>query len=113
MELVLDEGAKGEAIVRLSGELTVADVLAVRQTFLKVLEESQEILVDLGAAETIDSYFLQLLCSAHRSCILNQKKLSFSNPPSASVQGIFALAGFVRNQGCSQCPANVKCLWSA
>jgi anti-anti-sigma regulatory factor len=105
----------GALVIRLAGAATIEQAESLRQLLLDTVEqgaqEQKAIRINCGQVTEIDSFILQMLCSAHRTCISRQILLTWDGPPSAPVKEVIRHAGFLRSAGCSLCPDDQRCLW--
>ena len=94
-----------------AGELTIQHVAAFRDEFVRALEASDNILVDLSAASEVDLSFFQLLCSSHRTAVEMNKSLCLAGWPKNLLQTLED-AGFDRHVGCVlDCQGS--CIWAS
>ena len=112
MLMTTEPSGESRNILRLAGEASIVQARELKDALLEALQGSEAVEVDISGLESIDFYALQLLCAAHRCAITQGKCLSFRGVAADDVSRIMALAGFLRQQGCSHCPKDVKCLWT-
>ncbi len=111
LTLTRDPADQQTGILKIAGEVTVEDAAQLHQALLDGLNECGQLQIDCQAATGIDFFALQLLCSAHRTSIVRDKRLYFSGRLSATVAEGLRRIGFARQSGCSLCPASERCLW--
>ena len=99
-------------VLRLEGAATVETADQLREALLNNLRDQEHLLVDSSQLEQIDFYTLQMLCSAHRTSVAWGKCLTFSGAPGSLVDAASRAGGFARINGCTLCPADVRCMWS-
>ena len=104
----IQEGDK--SLLRLQGEFIVQYISEARDILLKVFEETDNVEVSLENVTAMDVSSLQLLCSAHRSFVQNQKSLKISNEVPPVVLECVSDAGFMRRMSCPLGTGNT-CLW--
>lgn len=94
----------------LQGELTVEQILPVRDNLKNALEAVRSLDIDLEEVTEIDLSFLQILCAAHRTALKTGKTLKLAgNPPQVFLQAMED-NGYSRQSGCSL-DAGKTCLW--
>lgn len=105
----------GALVIRLAGAATIEQAEALRQLLLDTLEqgerEQKAVRINCGQVTEIDSFILQMLCSAHRTSVSRQVLFSWDGPPAPAVRDVIRHGGFLRNTGCSLCPDDQRCLW--
>lgn len=84
----------------LDGELTVSNAAAFRERFLEALKQSDQVEIDLDAVRAVDLAGLQLLCSAHRTAVVQGKTLTLKEGQVPALQKARAMSGFVLNRSC-------------
>jgi anti-anti-sigma regulatory factor len=101
----------GEKIrVVLNGELTLPQANELRKTFLKTLEESDDISIVLESVQGADLSLLQLICSLHRSALRQNKHIKLEGCLSRAMKVVVDAAGFSRHVGC-KVDLDKSCLW--
>ncbi len=100
--------SEGSTLV-LQGDLSIESAGAVKEALQEAMEQAESLAVDLSGFDSGDLSFLQLLCSAHRASVQNNKKLSISKQSDAFKHLVVA-AGFCRAKGCTEVSAE-NCLW--
>lgn len=107
----IQQTAKGTvSVVRLEGELTIQDAVALRDTLMEAFEAADGVRVNTEMVEAIDLSCLQLLCSAHRTALALNKSF-FIEACAAPVVKASEDAGFARHTGCS-IDIRQSCIWS-
>ena len=105
----------GALVIRLAGVATIEQAEPLRQLLLDTIEQGEReqkvVRVNCGQVTEIDSFILQMLCSAHRTSVSRQIRFSWDGPPAAPVMEVIRHAGFLRNTGCSLCPDDQRCMW--
>jgi len=81
--------AEGRKVMRVAGELTLAGTPPLRAALLEALNAGDSVVLDLRDVKEIDLCGLQILCSAHRTFIRQDRTLSLANVP----QRVRTLAG--------------------
>lgn len=89
MEIVSESNGRARCL-RLAGELTIYNAMAVKEALLDALAESSEVVLDLEAVAEIDTSGVQLLITAVREA-KNAGKLLSLHGPSGAVRGLIEL----------------------
>lgn len=87
------EGGKG--VLVLSGDFTVAEAAAFKESLAQAVASCPDLAVDLAGVERADLTFLQLLRAAHLSLSRQGKALECAGPMPPSVIGVAEEAGFL------------------
>ena len=85
----------GKGILVLSGEFTVAEAGALKESLLAAVAACPDLSVDLSGVERADLTFLQLLRSAHLSLSRQGKGLECVGAVPPAVVGVADEAGFL------------------
>src|SRR6056297_2112657 len=105
----------GALVIRLAGVATIEEAEPLRRLLLDAVEQAEQeqkaVRINCGQVTEIDSFILQMLCSAHRTSVSRQVLFSWDGPPAPPVMEIIRHAGFSRNSGCSLCPDHQRCMW--
>jgi anti-anti-sigma factor len=94
----------------LSGELTIAHALEIREAFLALLAKARDAEIDLSEATGIDVSGLQILCSLHRSSVAKGVSVCLKKGVPDDLVETIRTAGYLRDKGCSLDAAGT-CLW--
>lgn len=94
----------------LDGDLVLRHIASLKVELQAALAESDQLLLDLSAAGTVDLAFLQLLCSAHRSAVQSNKSFALAGKLPEDFQRKLKEAGFARHVGCGRDDQR-SCLW--
>jgi ABC-type transporter Mla MlaB component len=94
----------------LDGDITVNTAEELRTHLIKAMINVEELSVEFGNIGDIDLSCLQLLCSAHRSAVRMNKRVTVSGAWPDRFRKTVRDAGFERNVGCSLDSCN-SCLW--
>ncbi|WP_029917333.1 STAS domain-containing protein [Pelobacter seleniigenes] len=112
--LALNEevASDGALVVSLEGEATVENLDQVKEALLAALLNHDQVLVNCDRLESIDIFFIQLLCSAHRTAVAQEKKFALLDSLPSSLRDTVKVAGFIRQHGCrSGSGGDRYCLW--
>ncbi len=102
----------GALVVSLEGDATVENLDRVKQVLLGALLNNDRVLVNCDRLEAIDIFFIQLLCSAHRTAAAREKEFALLGSLPPSLRDTVKVAGFIRQHGCrSGSGGNRDCLW--
>ncbi len=105
----------GALVIRLVGSATIEQAEPLRRLLLDAVEQGEQeqkaVRINCAQVTEIDSFILQMLCSAHRTCVSRQVFFLWDGPPAPPVMEVIRHAGFLRNAGCSLCPEDQFCMW--
>ena len=87
------------ARVKLDGALTVRTVANARTSLLAALADHPAVLVDCGAAESVDLTFIQLLLAARLSARQAGKPFSLAAPATGALRAALEQGGFLPPSG--------------
>lgn len=104
------QGKVGQ-IVKLTGEVTIAQAAPLRDALLGALAEADDLQLDLSELSAVDLSGLQLLCAAHRSARTRGKNLQVIDGGNGIFREAARAAGFAVHLGCAQ-ESWGCCLWS-
>jgi anti-anti-sigma regulatory factor len=96
--------------ITLDGEVTLSEAELLRSLLIKAIIACDEVHVDFGSLARIDLSCLQLLCSAHRSAVRLDKRLTLAGNWPAPFREMVNGSGFKRTCGC-RLDRNNSCLW--
>lgn len=105
-----DPEVKGKQILKVTGDVTIADACGFHEALLAALSETSELQVDLTETTGMDLTGLQLLCAAHQSAVLGGKWLHINDEGNMIFRDIAAGAGFRRHTGCAR-DTSFSCIW--
>ncbi len=95
----------------INGKLTIENAAELQKILRKTLGEADNLIINLEKVTEVDMSCLQLLCSAHKTFIDNNKSFAITANTSESFTETVKDSGFLRHIGCdSKCDAS--CLWS-
>jgi len=98
--------------VLLTGELNINRVGEIKEALLRAIESHSLAQVRIVDAVDIDTAFLQLLCSAHRSAVQAGRDLRLQIESSPLFHRQLRDCGFLRHTGC-RLDCNDSCIWVA
>jgi len=105
------EESGNNTTLTISGELTVQNASALQGIFIRSLESSSNLTINLIDITDMDLSFLQLLCSVHRTSADLKKNLTLSRPCPDIFKAVVKSAGYLRRTGCAlDCDKN--CIWA-
>ena len=112
-EVRTDIAAGGtEVTLFLRGDLTMVCAKECRAVLLETLQDVDNIHLNLHEVETADVSLIQLICAAHRECVLTGKTMTLDDGPGAVVNELLEKAGYAKPLGCTDnCKAT--CLWGS
>ena len=97
-------------ILALNGELTIARAVELKAMLTASLKRAENVHIQLEAVTAVDLSCLQLLCSAHRTALDLNKKLTLNCQESEVFMQVAEYSGYLRHKGCM--PNTFECcLW--
>ncbi len=99
-----------EGTLSLEGDLTMAEAKDTKNVLLEAIGEVDTLLLDLQKIESVDVSFIQVLCAAHRECLLSEKSIFLRDEVSDIMATLLARAGYSKQCGCFPA-AQKSCLW--
>ncbi len=103
--------ASGLGVVILDGDLTIDHAAGIKNILIQALESAKEVSIRLRDVTAADISCLQLLCSAHKTAVKSDKKITLDDGCSEIFRQTVADAGFSRSRECQQNPYG-SCFWS-
>lgn len=110
MEIRAEQLADAETLI-FSGEMTVSSAEGIRTALSGSLGRVGNVMLSIDSVDEIDLSCLQLFCSAHRSAVRQNKRLSIVGEYPEGFRTIIMKTGFRRQFGCALCP-DKTCLWA-
>ncbi len=115
-ELIFERSTSGDGIqsgiLKIVGEATVEHAEQIKQALLEGLNTVDRLQLDCEQVTELDFFAIQLFCSAHRTSVAWEKRLSFSGGRAGHLQRAIEASGFSRHVGCALCPDGERCLWT-
>jgi anti-anti-sigma regulatory factor len=105
------EESGNNTILTISGELTIQNASALQGIFIRSLESSSNLTVNLEGVTDLDLSFLQMLCSLHRTSTDLKKNLALTGRYPEIFRDAVKSAGYSRRSGCGS-NNNKNCLWA-
>lgn len=105
------EESDNNTTLTIGGEMTVQNASALQGIFIRSLESSSNLTINLKDVIDLDLSFLQMLCSLHRTSTDLKKNLTLAGPCPEVFRDIVKSAGFLRRTGCGF-DRNKNCLWA-
>jgi anti-anti-sigma regulatory factor len=102
------EGETG--ILTLTGSLTIDRANELRTMLLKNRKKIKQMVIKPVDVSAVDLTCLQILCSAHRLFVSENKRLSLSPDTDEVFQEMIERSGFTRIKACGL-DLNSKCFW--
>jgi hypothetical protein len=103
--------AKGQGELSMSGALTVENAGAILKRIRGALAQTDNLLITVGEEAETDISFLQILCSAHRTAVLQNKCFRVNTKNPRAFENDVRAAGYGRSTGCSR-DHDGSCLWA-
>jgi len=105
-----DDSQKAGLLIA-DGSLTVQQAAEFKDKLKKALNEVDRLEINLVKVTEVDLTCLQLLCSAHKTCMKSHKTLNISHQQTEALQKAVKDAGYERHRGCKDIGENNQCLW--
>jgi len=103
------EKSGGTGTLTLEGEMIVDHAEELKGIVLDALQHSGTLVLDLARISKVDLFGLQVLCSAHRSALKTDQKMSIHGEQPDAFRDAIHMAGF----NCSvACVADKSCPWN-
>jgi anti-anti-sigma regulatory factor len=110
MAIVHREDKDDIKILRVQGNLSIQDTSVLRSCLLEAFGSSENLLLDLTGAQTLDLACIQVLCSAHKTFSKAQKSISITGKiPEGIVRALASVA--LITDACDR-ESHGPCLWS-
>ncbi len=97
-------------VLTLEGDLTIEQAVEIKKALITALGNTDRLIIDLEKVTNIDLTCLQLLCSAHRMSVRQNKRIMLSDKRSEAFGSSCQTAGFQRHTGCVL-DTQETCLW--
>lgn len=104
------EQSPGREIINLTGEFEIASARELRNAILAAQGRADIVVVNLREATDVDLSLLQILCSAHRSAIGENKQFTVTGCEHEAFQKVVERSGFLRHIGCDE-DTHKTCMW--
>lgn len=102
----------GAVVVSIEGDATVENIDRILQVLLALLHNNDRVLVNCDRVDSIDLFFIQLLCSAHRTAVARAKEFALLGSLPPALHDAIKIAGFIRQHGCRAVSGSDRdCLW--
>lgn len=107
----IQDGESGvSGIFTMKGELTVGHMEKVREALLSAMKKVEHLKLDLSAVTDVDISGLQIICSAHRTSLKQNKLLSFHSAVPGGFRSAAQEGGFARHKACRH-EREECCMW--
>lgn len=107
----ITERTEDGIILKISGNVTIADALELKQVMIREIQPGSSVTVDLSGVAECDLSLFQLLCAGHKRSLKTSGSMALRNY-SDEVYDVMRSAGILRTSGCAE-SANNKCLWQS
>ncbi len=105
------EDSGSEKTLTINGDLTIENATALQGIFIRSIETSEHLTINLENASAVDLSFLQLLCSVHKTFTDLNKSLILSGTCQEIFRDAVKDVGLLRHTGCGfEC--DKTCLWT-
>lgn len=99
-----------EGVLSFTGDLVLAEAQQTKQQLLEAIQEVDKLYLDLSRIDSADISFIQLLCSAHRECLVTHKEMYLQGEVSDTMDNFLEKAGYTKHHGCVS-DLRATCLW--
>ena len=103
--------SEGARVLSLNGKWTIERAGQLKALLMDAMSGADHVALDLGKGAEVDLACLQLFCSAHRTSLKGEKRLSWHCDPHEGFSKMVRDAGYSRTLGCHKDPCK-NCLWS-
>ncbi len=110
MTFTVDDSQKEGSLIA-DGELNVQHAAEFKDALTKALDEVDRLEINFDTVTEVDLACLQLLCSAHKTCMKANKTLSITGHQSEALRKAIEDAGYERHKGCKAAGDKKQCLW--
>jgi anti-anti-sigma factor len=98
------------AVLAVSGPVTVEKACELKEILMKALHGAEHVIFNLEGMTEVDLSCLQILCSAHRTSIRLNKRITLGNVRPEVFSRAVECGGFDRHTGCAL-DTTKSCLW--
>lgn len=103
--------SSGKTFLTFQGDCTVESALAMKSSLADALNNTDELILELGEVTAVDLCLFQLICATHRATWNTRKRFSLGTSKSESFIHIAERAGYHRKTSCHQ-DTIPGCLWT-
>lgn len=97
-------------VMRLEGELTIQYAGRLKEMLMKTISELKELSLNLEGVTGIDIACMQVLCSAHKTCLAANKSFAVHGRVTPSFERSVQDSGYATMAGC-HADSQHTCLW--
>ncbi len=97
--------------IELEGALTIHKASLLKDAFVTAFDNSDRIKLKLEKCDSIDTTFLQLMCSAHKTAVLSGKDFALEGSIPDFIGDFLNDMGFMRER-CTLFGDTAACLWA-
>ena len=97
-------------IITIKGSLTIDHVNELKKILVEMKGHSDNVTVNLANVDALDASCLQLLCSAHKTYLQENKIFELSSKCSEAFNQTVSNSGYAQHKGC-KLDTNGSCLW--
>lgn len=105
------EQSGNRCVISFEGAVTVEAAGQLREVLIHALGDNPEVEMNFEEATDADLSCLQLICSAHRTAVKQEKLLTVTPGDSVVLLDAATRGGFIRHTGCSL-DIQKNCLWT-
>jgi anti-anti-sigma regulatory factor len=104
------EHSDKKKILTINGSVTIKNVGALKKVLIDMIDQTDNLIINIAEISDVDITFLQLLCSAHKTLLRNNKSLTISESCPESFRKTINKSGYSQHKGCGL-DKNNSCLW--
>jgi|Deesub1362A_J573_1020465.scaffolds.fasta_scaffold00073_21 anti-anti-sigma factor len=97
-------------VLKATGDLTIERAAELKEVLLRLLGEADNVIFDLKGVNALDLTCLQLMCSAHRTAVMSNKRFTLAETYPEAFKNAVKEAGYYRHAGCVR--GGEGCLWT-
>lgn len=105
------DDSKNEGLLNADGELTIQQAADFKDTLTKAISEVDRLEINFDKVTEVDITCLQILCSAHKTCVKVNKELSITGRQSEVLKEAIKYAGYERHKCCKVARDKNQCPW--
>ncbi len=94
----------------LEGNLTMTQVRETHRILFEAIRDVNTLNIELRNIGAMDMSFVQLLCAAHRECLLSGRSIHLQGDRSENINTLLEKSGYCKQLGCLP-GAKESCLW--
>ena len=97
-------------ILTINGSVTIENIDALKKVLINLMDQTDSLMINIADISEVDITFLQLLCSAHKTMIIRNKRLTISESCMETFRKTINNSGYSQHKGCGLDKTD-SCLW--